>query len=70
MHQTIAPEWAFLQIMPHGVAQVNASSSDKARLVYQSQCAQKTVFLDKKTPLAMNNGNCIITPPPPVNFGN
>jgi len=32
MRQTTAPDRAFLKIMPHGVAQVNAAASDNARL--------------------------------------
>ena len=45
MHQKTAPEGAFLQIMPHGVAQVNAAASNNARLVYQPQRAVKTALL-------------------------
>jgi hypothetical protein len=47
MHQKTAPEGAFLQIMPHGVAQVNAATSNNARLVYQPQRAIKTALLSK-----------------------
>jgi len=50
MHQTTAPDRAFLQKMPHGVAQINAAASDNARLVYQPQCAVKQAFSDRIMP--------------------
>jgi NADH:ubiquinone oxidoreductase subunit D len=50
MHQKTAPEGAFLQIMPHGVAQVNAAASNNARLVYQPQRAVKIAVFSQISP--------------------
>jgi hypothetical protein len=72
MHQTTAPDRAFLQKMPHGVAQINAAASDNARLIYQPQRApfysSLRAFLGAGTLFFYFPNRQISPPNPPCNF--